>query len=151
MDERSRTGKLMAMDDLFNLQRFLDAQEPVYGQVCAELRQGRKSGHWMWFIFPQIRGLGSSDTARYFAISSSDEAKKYLDHPVLGTRLQECVEFVMQIKKGSVEQIFGYPDNLKFHSSMTLFAQAADDRTIFLRALEKYFGGKPDAQTLARI
>jgi uncharacterized protein (DUF1810 family) len=151
MDERSRTGNLMAMDDLFNLQRFLDAQEPVYGQVCAELRQGRKSGHWMWFIFPQIRGLGRSDTAQYFAISSSDEAKKYLDHPVLGTRLQECVELVMQIKKGSVGQIFGYPDNLKFHSSMTLFAQTAEDGTIFLLALERYFGGKLDSQTSARI
>ena len=139
------------MDDAFNLQRFVEAQEPIYPQACAELRHGRKSGHWMWFMFPQIRGLGWSETAQYFAISGRDEAKKYLDHPVLGARLRECAGLVVQIENKSAEQIFGYPDNLKFHSSMTLFAKVAEDDQVFSVALEKYFGGTFDPQTLARL
>jgi uncharacterized protein (DUF1810 family) len=139
------------MDDPYNLQRFLDAQEPVYEQVCSELRQGRKTSHWMWFIFPQIRGLGSSETAQYFAISSRAEAIAYLEHPLLGQRLRECARLVLQIEGRSIEQIFGYPDNLKFHSSITLFAQAAKDNQIFLDALGKYFAGKFDQQTLERL
>lgn len=139
------------MDDPYNLQRFAEAQEPVYAQVCAELRQGRKRSHWMWFIFPQIRGLGSSETAQYFAISSRGEAIAYAAHPVLGSRLRECTGFVLQVGDKSVEQIFGYPDNLKFHSSMTLFAQTADDNQIFLETLKKHFAGALDPQTLARL
>lgn len=139
------------MDDPYNLQRFIEAQEPVYAQACAELRQGRKTGHWMWFIFPQIRGLGSSETAQSFAIASLDEAKDYLAHPVLGSRLRECAALVLQVDNKSVEQIFGYPDNLKFHSSMTLFAQASEDNQVFMDALKKYFSGALDPQTLARL
>ncbi|MGB8480835.1 MAG: DUF1810 domain-containing protein [Acidobacteriaceae bacterium] len=141
----------MTMDDPYNLQRFIEAQEPVYAQACAELRQGRKTGHWMWFIFPQIRGLGSSETAQSFAIASLDEAKDYLAHPVLGSRLRECAALVLQVDNKSVEQIFGYPDNLKFHSSMTLFAQASEDNQVFMDALKKYFSGALDPQTLARL
>ena len=105
----------------------------------------------MWFIFPQIRGLGSSETALYFAIADRHEAAAYAAHPVLGVRLQECTRLVLQVQNKSVEQIFGYPDNLKFHSSMTLFAQTADDKRVFLDALKEYFSGAPDPQTLARL
>jgi uncharacterized protein (DUF1810 family) len=139
------------MGDPYNFRRFVEAQQPVYAQVCAELRHGRKTSHWMWFIFPQIRGLGSSETAQYFAISSSDEATEYLEHPVLGSRLKECAGLVVQIQDKSVEQIFGYPDNLKFHSSMTLFAATAEGDTVFHQALKKYFAGKLDPLTVARL
>jgi uncharacterized protein (DUF1810 family) len=139
------------MDDPHNLQRFIDAQEAVYAQVCAELQRGQKSTHWMWFIFPQIRGLGSSETAQYFAIANRQEASSYTAHPVLGLRLRECTGLVAQVKDKSVEQIFGYPDNLKFHSSMTLFAQASEDHQVFLDALKKYFSGTLDPQTLVRL
>src|SRR5487761_1168712 len=141
----------MAMKDPYNLQRFIEAQEPVYAQVCAELWEGRKTGHWMWFIFPQIRGLGSSETAKYFAIAGRQEATAYVAHPVLGPRLRECAALVLRSENKSVEQIFGYPDNLKFHSSMTLFAQASEDNQVFLDALKKYFSGALDPQTLARL
>ena len=104
------------MKDPYNLQRFIEAQEPVYAQVCAELWEGRKTSHWMWFIFPQIRGLGSSETAQFFAISSREEAAAYLDHAVLGARLRECTGLVTNIHGKSIDQIFGYPDNLKFQS-----------------------------------
>ena len=139
------------MKDPYNLQRFIEAQEPVYAQVCAELWEGRKTGHWMWFIFPQIRGLGSSETAQYFAIARRQEATAYVAHPVLGPRLRECAALVLRTENKSVEQIFGYPDNLKFHSSMTLFAQASEDNQVFLDALKKYFSGALDPQTLARL
>ena len=139
------------MDDPYNSQRFIEAQKPVYAQACAELRQGQKTGHWMWFIFPQIRGLGSSETAQYFAISSRHEAIAYATHPVLGPRLRECAGLVARVGNKSLEQIFGYPDNLKFHSSMTLFARTAEDNQVFLGALKKYFSGKLDPQTLARL
>ncbi|MES2219903.1 MAG: DUF1810 domain-containing protein [Acidobacteriota bacterium] len=139
------------MNDVFNLRRFLDAQDPVYPQVCEELRQGRKTSHWMWFIFPQIRGLGSSETALYFAIGSSQEATAYAKHPVLGSRLRECSSLVLATENKSAEPIFGYPDNLKFHSSMTLFARTAEENQVFLDALKKYFQGKFDTQTLARL
>lgn len=136
------------MNDPYNLQRFLDAQKPVYPQVCSELQQGRKTSHWIWFIFPQIRGLGSSQTAGYFAISSNEEAVAYAKHPVLGKRLQECTRLVLQIENKTVKQIFGYPDNLKFHSSITLFAHCATDNQVFIDALTKYFVGEPDPHTL---
>jgi len=139
------------MNDPYSLQRFIEAQEPIYAQVCAELRQGRKTGHWMWFIFPQIRGLGSSETAQYFAIASRQEATAYAKHPVLGPRLRECAALVLQIDNESVEPIFGYPDNLKFHSSMTLFARTAEDNQVFIDALKKYFSGTLDPQTLTRL
>ena len=139
------------MKDPYNLQRFIEAQEPVYAQVCAELWEGRKTGHWMWFIFPQIRGLGSSETAKYFAIAGRQEATAYVAHPVLGPRLRECAALVLRTENKSVEQIFGYPDNLKFHSSMTLFAQGSEDNQVFLDALKKYFSGALDPQTLARL
>ncbi|MGO8717671.1 MAG: DUF1810 domain-containing protein [Acidobacteriaceae bacterium] len=141
----------IAKGDPYNLQRFVEAQAPVYPQVCAELRRGRKTGHWIWFIFPQIRGLGSSETSRYFAISCREEAKAYLDHPVLGPRLRECTRLVTGIPDQSIDRILSYPDNLKFQSSMTLFAHAVQENEIFLDALHKYFGGAFDPQTLVRI
>jgi uncharacterized protein (DUF1810 family) len=139
------------MYDPYNLQRFIEAQMQIYAEVRAELSRGRKSGHWMWFIFPQIRGLGTSETAQHFAISSSQEAIAYAAHPVLGSRLRESTQLVLQIKDKSVEQIFGYPDNLKFQSSMTLFARVAEENQVFLEGLKKYFAGKLDPQTLARL
>lgn len=138
------------MADPYELQRFLDAQQSVYKTVCEELRAGRKRSHWMWFIFPQIHGLGSSPMAQKFAISSLDEAHAYLDHPVLGTRLRECSRIVAALDGRQVEEIFGYPDHLKFRSSMTLFAQASPGE-VFDDCLRKYFGGQPDAATLDRL
>jgi uncharacterized protein (DUF1810 family) len=148
---RQKLAMNITMDDPYNLERFVDAQKPVFEQVCAELRRGRKTGHWMWFIFPQIRGLGSSETSRYFAISSREEAKAYLDHPVLGPRLRECTRLVTDIPDRSIDRILSYPDNLKFQSLMTLFAHAAQENEIFLDALHKYFGGAFDPQTIARL
>ena len=135
------------MSDPFNLQRFVDAQNPVYGRVCAELRNGRKQTHWMWFIFPQLQGLGSSAMADRFGISSRQEAEAYLNHRVLGPRLIECTCLVNLVEGRSIENIFGYPDNLKFRSSVTLFRMAAPDNPVFQDALEKYFGGEPDSRT----
>jgi uncharacterized protein (DUF1810 family) len=137
--------------DPYQLQRFIDAQNPVYEQVCAELRAGRKRTHWMWFIFPQLKGLGRSETAIEFAIQSRQEAEAYLNHPVLGPRLRTCTELVTAVEGRSIEQIFGYPDDLKFHSSMTLFATAASDNQIFKDALEKYFAGELDPLTIERL
>jgi uncharacterized protein (DUF1810 family) len=139
------------MADPYNLQRFVDAQERIHEQVCAELRRGRKTSHWIWFIFPQIQGLGSSELAQRFAISSLAEAKAYFENPILGPRLLECTRLVNLIQGCMIEQIFGYPDNLKFHSCMTLFAHATPDNVMFLYALRKYYGGEFDAATLARI
>ena len=140
-----------AHGDSYNLQRFVDAQDPVYARVCAELGAGRKKSHWMWFIFPQIQGLGYSPLAQKFAIASLEEAKAFLDHPVLGARLRECCRLVNQVEGRPIDDIFGYPDDLKFRSSMTLFARAASDNQVFRDALEKYFGGEPDPMTLARL
>ena len=137
--------------DPHNLRRFLDAQDPVYAQVCSQLRAGRKSSHWMWFIFPQIHGLGSSPMAQRFAITSLEEARAYLEHPILGPRLLECYRLVNQIAGRPIEEIFGYPDELKFHSCSTLFASAASDHQIFRDALAKYFHGQPDKLTLERL
>ncbi|HEX7908717.1 MAG TPA: DUF1810 domain-containing protein [Paraburkholderia sp.] len=136
------------MDDLYDLQRFVDAQDPVYGQVCDELRNGRKRSHWMWFVFPQIEGLGSSAMAQRFAISSLAEAEAYLRHPLLGPRLRESTRLVNLVEERSIEAIFGYPDDLKFRSSISLFARATSDNEVFLEALRKYFGGEADPQTL---
>jgi len=136
------------MDDPFHLQRFVDAQAPVYDQVRAELRAGRKRSHWMWFVFPQIQGLGHSHVAEKFAISSLKEAKAYLEHPVLGSRLRECTRLVNAVEGRPVDEIFGYPDHLKFRSCMTLFALATTDNQTFTEALRKYFDGENDDLTL---
>lgn len=136
------------MTDAYNLHRFLDAQEGVYDTVLAELRTGRKSSHWIWFIFPQIAGLGHSGMAQQFAIASLDEAKAYLQHPVLGPRLKACTQLVLNVNGRSAEEIFGYPDHLKFRSCMTLFMIAATNNILFKNALLKYFDGKPDQKTL---
>ncbi len=135
----------------YDLERFVSAQEGVIEQVVRELRQGQKQSHWMWFVFPQIAGLGQSATARRFAIGSLAEAEAYLEHPVLGLRLRECTRLVNAIEGRPVEEIFGYPDDLKFRSSMSLFARTAADNRIFLDALEKYFAGVPDPLTLERL
>jgi uncharacterized protein (DUF1810 family) len=140
-----------AVSDRYGLQRFVHAQAEVYEQVCRELREGRKRTHWMWFIFPQIKGLGSSAMAVRFAISSLAEAGAYLGHAVLGPRLQECTGLVLAVAERSAHEIFGSPDDLKFHSSMTLFAKAGVQNRVFLDALEKYFGGELDRGTLERL
>jgi uncharacterized protein (DUF1810 family) len=139
------------MNDPYNLQRFVDAQNPVFEQVCAELHAGQKRGHWMWFIFPQLSGLGHSEMATKFAISSRDEAEAYLKHPVLGPRLRECTRLVVIVQGCSINQIFGYPDDLKFRSSMTLFASTSSENQIFKDALRKGFAGEPDRLTLERL
>jgi uncharacterized protein (DUF1810 family) len=149
----------VAEGDRFILERFVEAQAGVYEQVCAELRAGQKRSHWMWFVFPQIRGLGSSEMAVRYAISGREEARAYLEHAVLGPRLQECVGIVVEVQGKTVEEIFGYPDDLKFHSSLTLFAEAAalfaavegPWERVFREALRKYFGGKKDQATLERL
>ena len=150
------------MSDPFRLQRFIGAQEQVFGRVCAELRAGRKTSHWMWFIFPQLQGLGSSPTARQYAIASVEEARAYLAHSLLGTRLRECTQLVNGVEGRTIEEIFGYPDHLKFRSCMTLFAYAAGDhagtagdapagaaadKRVFRDALRKYFAGEEDPLT----
>ena len=137
--------------DPYNLQRFIDAQRGLYAQAQAELAAGRKTGHWMWFIFPQIKGLGHSAMAQKYAISSLGEAKAYLDHPLLGARLRDCTRLVTSLSGLSVEDIFAYPDHLKFHSSMTLFAHAAGDDQIFMTALNKYWQAQFDNQTIERL
>jgi len=134
--------------DPYDLQRFLEAQKPVYGRACAELRNGRKDSHWMWFIFPQMHGLGESAMAMKFAIHSRGEAQAYLDHNVLGTRLRECTQIVAQIDGFSIQRIFGYPDWLKFHSCMTLFELAVQNDSVFRVALDKYFSGEMDELTV---
>jgi uncharacterized protein (DUF1810 family) len=137
--------------DPHNLQRFLDAQHPIYGQVRDELRAGQKETHWMWFIFPQIAGLGISPTAQKYAIQSIDEAKAYLNHPLLGFRLRECTQLVDAVSNRSIEEIFGYPDHLKFHSSMTLFSRVSTTDKLFATALTKYFRGQLDPKTLEQL
>jgi uncharacterized protein (DUF1810 family) len=138
-------------DNPYDLQRFVDAQRAVYDRVREELAAGRKRSHWMWFIFPQIEGLGSSTMSRRYAIASRKEAAAYLMRPLLGPRLRECTRLVTGIDGRSVTEVFGSPDDMKFQSSMTLFAQVTGDNADFLAALDKYFGGKPDAATLARL
>jgi uncharacterized protein (DUF1810 family) len=135
-------------DDPYNLQRFVEAQDPVIDQVKQELRSGRKQTHWMWFVFPQVAGLGKSRKAKRYAISSRAEAKAYLDHPILGPRLRECTEIVNNIQGRSANDIFGSPDDLKFRSSMTLFDEVAADPTLFRTALQQYYNDDPDQQTI---
>jgi uncharacterized protein (DUF1810 family) len=139
------------MADPFNLKRFLDAQAPVYEQACRELEAGRKESHWIWFIFPQIAGLGQSAISIRFAIASLDEAIAYLAHPILGPRLKECARLALDLEGRTARDIFGSIDEMKFRSSMTLFARAPPDEDLFQRCLEKYFNGEPDPATLARL
>ena len=141
----------MTDPDPFDLQRFIDAQDPVFQTVTAELEAGKKRTHWMWFVFPQIQGLGHSEMARRYAISSVDEARAYLAHPGARRAPADPHANRERARGRSVEQIFGYPDDLKFHSSMTLFAHAASDKAPFELALNTYFGGEPDAGTVARL
>ena len=138
----------IAHDDPFDLKRFTSAQERDYDRVLAELRSGQKRTHWMWYIFPQIDGLGYSATSKYYAIKSIGEARQYLNHPVLGARLLECAETVLAIEGQSISNIFGYPDDLKLKSSMTLFECVAGPDSVFVRVLDKYFYGERDARTL---
>jgi uncharacterized protein (DUF1810 family) len=137
--------------DQFDLQRFGDAQERVYGTVLAELRNGAKRSHWIWFVFPQLRGLGHSPTAQHYGISSVDEARAYLAHDVLGPRLRECTRLVLAIDGRSADDIFGWPDNLKVRSSMTLFARATDDNAEFRAVLDKFYDGEDDPATVERL
>ena len=131
------------------LNRFVEAQETVYPQVLKELRNAKKTTHWMWFIFPQIEGLGHSSTAKYYSIKSIEEAKEYLAHPVLGKRLLECSNILLNINDKSADEIFGYPDNMKLRSSMTLFNFVAPEQKVFADVLKKYFDGEPDEKTLS--
>jgi uncharacterized protein (DUF1810 family) len=137
--------------DPFGLERFIAAQNPVFHHVLLELEAGTKTGHWMWFIFPQIRGLGRSPASVEYAISSREEAKAYLQHPVLGPRLKECTRLVILADGSSAHEVFGSPDDMKFRSSMTLFAEVSRGDDIFKRALLKYFNGEPDPLTLDRL
>lgn len=135
------------MAEDFDLQRFVDAQAPVFAQVCAELAGGRKRGHWMWFVFPQLKGLGRSAAAQHFGITSQAEAQAYWRHPLLGPRLKQCAEIVLAVDGRSANEIFGSPDDLKFCSCLTLFAQVTGE-PVFRQALDKYFAGRADEQTL---
>jgi uncharacterized protein (DUF1810 family) len=136
------------VDDHHQLERFATAQDLVYPQVTAELAAGQKRTHWMWFIFPQIRGLGTSPMAEIFAIASREEARAYAEHPILGVRLRECTQLVLNVQDRAIDQIFGFHDNLKFRSCMTLFAATAAEPGLFGRAIQKYFDGIADVRTL---
>jgi uncharacterized protein (DUF1810 family) len=141
----------MAVDKSFDLRRFVDAQDRVYDTVLTELRAGAKRSHWIWFVFPQLRGLGRSGTAHHYGIASLDEARAYLAHPVLGPRLRECTRLVAAIDGRSVDEIFGWPDNMKVRSSMTLFMHATDDPDVsadFRGVLDKFYAGEEDPATL---
>ncbi|RJX18612.1 MAG: DUF1810 domain-containing protein [Desulforudis sp.] len=144
--------KLDDHQDPYNLKRFLCAQEGIYSQVVVELRSGRKLSHWMWYIFPQIEGLGFSEISMRFGIKSVEEARQYLNHPVLGSRLKECTETVMDLEGRSATDILGYPDDVKLRSSMTLFAYVSDDPdNVFVDVLNKYFNGFRDIRTIRLI
>jgi uncharacterized protein (DUF1810 family) len=134
--------------DPFDLQRFVDAQDPVFDQVLRELREGRKRTHWMWFVFPQLAALGRSATARRFGIASIEEARAYAAHPVLGPRLREACAVLLRLQGPSAHEIFGEPDVFKLRSCLTLFAQAAPQEAVFHQCLQRYYGGEPDALTL---
>ncbi|TFV58037.1 DUF1810 domain-containing protein [Mycobacterium sp. PS03-16] len=134
-----------------DLQRFVDAQDPVYDTVLAELRRGRKETHWIWFVFPQLRGLGRSATAAHYGIASREEAAAYLAHEVLGPRLRECTRAVLDLEGRSARQVFGSPDDVKVRSSMTLFARCTDDNADFLAVLDRFYGGEQDPLTVQRL
>jgi uncharacterized protein (DUF1810 family) len=151
IDQPENAAMVNQPHDPYNLQRFVDAQAPVFEQVLAELRAGRKRSHWMWFIFPQIAGLGSSPMAERYAISGRAEAVAYLQHEGLSPRLKQTTELVNQVPGRTIEEIFGYPDNLKFRSSITLFSRVAPEEEVFRAALDKYFAGDPDPATIALL
>ena len=140
-----------AIDDPYDLGRFVVAQGRLLDRVVAELRVGRKTSHWMWFVFPQVAGLGSSPMSVRFAIGSLAEARAYLDHPVLGLRLLDCIRLVLAVEGGSAHAVFGSPDDAKFRSCLTLFARAATQEPLFAAALDRFYGGEPDPETLARL
>jgi len=146
-----KESNVIDRDDPFDLARFISAQERVYDRVLTELRSGQKRSHWMWYIFPQIDGLGHSSTTKHYSIKSTEEARQYLNHSILGKRLSECVEAVLATEGRTVSEIFGYPDDLKLKSCMTLFAAVADPGSSFDRVLGKYFHGKRDYRTLQLI
>jgi uncharacterized protein (DUF1810 family) len=135
-------------DDPFDLNRFVSAQRDVFPAALREIQEGRKQSHWMWFIFPQIAGLGTSETARFYAIGSRAEAEAYLDHPVLGRRLVECAGAALQHSDRTALEIFGRPDDLKLRSSATLFASVSGPDSAFQRVLDHFFAGQPDERTL---
>jgi uncharacterized protein (DUF1810 family) len=135
--------------DPYDLQRFVTAQAPVIEQVLEELRAGRKRSHWMWFVFPQLKGLGASTMAQHYGIVSLEEAQAYLAHPVLGPRLRECCALMLAVPDRSAHEILGSPDDLKFRSCLTLFALAAPQERVFGEALQRFYGGQPDARTQA--
>ena len=141
----------MTRNDSYGLNRFVEAQRGNYDQAIAELRAGSKQSHWMWYVFPQLAGLGRSSMSIRYAIKSADEARAYLDHPVLGRRLIECAEAVLAIENRSAHEIFGSPDDLKLRSSATLFAHVSPQHSVFERILEKYFNNKPDPRTLEKL
>jgi uncharacterized protein (DUF1810 family) len=141
----------MNKNDPYDLGRFIEAQNRWIEQVQKELQKGHKQSHWMWFIFPQLKGLGHSAMANRYGISSGKEAEAYLKHPILGSRLRHCTSLVLSVQGRSIEQIFGDPDHLKFRSSMTLFASVDSESAIFKNALKKYFAGKPDPLTIERL
>lgn len=143
VDERMRA----AMDNGFDLDRFVEAQEGLFDQALAEIRRGQKRGHWMWFVFPQLRGLGRSATAQHYGLASAGEAVAYLAHPLLGPRLRACVEALKDLEQGNAVEIFGEVDAMKLRSSLTLFAEVAGER-LFVAALERWFGGQADLLTL---
>ncbi len=130
------------------LERFVEAQDRVYASVCEELAAGEKESHWMWFVFPQLKALGRSPIAKHFGIESREEALAYWKHPVLGPRLKECTKLVLAVGDKTIHEVFGSPDDLKFRSCMTLFAQVAPDEPVFSQALERFYGGQPDESTL---
>jgi uncharacterized protein (DUF1810 family) len=134
-----------------DLDRFVTAQDPVYAKALGELRAGRKQSHWMWFVFPQLDGLGHSPTARQFAIKSRAEALEYLAHPLLGARLRECTEALLAVSDPSISEILGSPDDLKFRSSMTLFSELSGAGSVFEQALERFYEGEPDVRTLGLL
>jgi uncharacterized protein (DUF1810 family) len=148
---RSRRGCRTGTDDPYDLERFVTAQAPVYPEVVVELRAGRKHGHWMWFVFPQVRGLGLSPTAHRYGVASLDEARAYLQHPSLGRRLEECALLILGHAGRSASEILGSPDDLKLRSSMTLFTAAAPHEPLYARVLEAFYGGRPDERTLALL
>ena len=141
----------MTANDPYDLQRFVDAQSRCFDRVCRELSEGHKQTHWMWFIFPQLKGLGHSAMALRYAISSRQEAEAYVSNPILGARLRHCTQLVMVVEGRSIEEIFEAPDDLKFRSSMTLFASTVGENKIFNDALQKYFAGEPDQLTIDRL
>lgn len=141
----------MSGSDPFDLERFVAAQAPVMAQVREELRAGRKRSHWMWFVFPQLAGLGFSPMAQRYAIGSLEEARAYLAHPLLGPRLLDCCGLLLALQESDIHAIMGAPDDVKLRSCLTLFQQAAPQEPVFGQCLAKFYGGQPDAQTLALL